>query len=99
LVPCNGYSNERSCHEYLTNLHPCIHHCFSGNCSARLRYWQKGKRDTNQQNLFAIGLLIVGVAVVLLLMDVIESGVAAVIGIVGIGLIATSGISNIKRMR
>ena len=48
---------------------------------------------------FAIGLLIVGVAVVLLLMDVIESGVAAIIGIVGIGLIAASGSSNIKRMR
>jgi len=51
------------------------------------------------KTLFAIGLLIVGVAVVLLLMDVIESGVAAVIGIVGIGLIAASGRSNMKRMR
>ena len=51
------------------------------------------------KTLFAIGLLIVGVAVVLLLMDVIESGVAAVIGIVGIGLIAASGRSNVKRMR
>jgi hypothetical protein len=51
------------------------------------------------KTLFAIGLLIVGVAVMLLLMDVIESGVAAVIGIVGIGLIAASGRSNIKRMR
>jgi hypothetical protein len=36
---------------------------------------------------------------VLLLMGVIESGVAALIGIVGIGLIAASGTSNIKRMR
>jgi len=51
------------------------------------------------KTLFAIGLLIVGVDVVLLLMDVIESGVAAAIGIVGIGLIAASGRSNIKRMR
>jgi hypothetical protein len=34
----------------------------------------------------------------LLVMGVIESGVAAVIGIVGIGLIAASGRSNIKRM-
>ena len=51
------------------------------------------------KTLFAIGLLIVGIAVVLLLIDVIESGVAAIIGIVGIGLIAASGRSNIKRMR
>jgi len=61
-----------------------------------------GKRGTEipiNKTLFAIGLLIVGIAVVLLLMDVIESGVAAIIGIVGIGLIAASGRSNIKRMR
>jgi len=61
-----------------------------------------GKRRTDisiNKTLFTIGLLIVGVAVVLLLMDVIESGVAATIGIVGIGLIAASGRSNIKRMR
>lgn len=59
------------------------------------------KRRTDisiNKTLFAIGLLIVGVAVALLLMDVIESGVAAIIGIVGIGLIAASGRSNIKRM-
>ncbi len=60
---------------------------------------KQGKEIPINKTLFAIGLLIVGVAVVLLLMDVIESGVAAVTGIVGIGLIATSGISNIKRMR
>ena len=61
-----------------------------------------GKRRTDisiNKTLFTIGLLIVGVAVVLLLMDVIESGVAATIGIMGIGLIAASGRSNIKRMR
>lgn len=51
------------------------------------------------KTLFAIGLLIVGVAAVLLLMDVIESGVTAAIGILGIGLIAASGSSNMKRMR
>jgi hypothetical protein len=51
------------------------------------------------KTLFTIGLLIVSVAVVLLLMDVIESGVAAAIGVVGIGLIAASGRSYIKRMR
>jgi len=59
----------------------------------------RGKEMPISKTLFAIGLLIIGVAVVLLLMDVIESGVAAVIGIMGIGLIATSGRSNIKRMR
>lgn len=48
--------------------------------------------------LFAFGLLIVGVAVVLLLMNVIESGVAAMMGIMGIGLIAASGASKMKRM-
>lgn len=51
------------------------------------------------KTLFAIGLLIVGIDAVLLLTNVIESGVAAMIGIVGIGLIAASGRSNIKRMR
>ena len=60
---------------------------------------KRGKEIPINKTLFAIGLLIVGVAVVLLLMDAIESGVAAVIGIVGIGLIAASGRSNIKRMR
>ena len=51
------------------------------------------------KTLFVIGLLIVGLAAGLLLMNVIESGVAAAIGIIGIGLIAASGRSNIKRMR
>jgi hypothetical protein len=51
------------------------------------------------KTLFAVGLVIVGTAAVLLLLDVIESGVAAAIGILGIGLIAASGKSNIKRMR
>jgi len=61
-----------------------------------------GKRRTEisiNKTLFAIGLLIVGVAAILLMMGVIESGVAAAIGIVGIGLIAASGGSNMKRMR
>jgi FtsH-binding integral membrane protein len=60
---------------------------------------KRGKEIPINKTLFAIGLLIVGIAVVLLLIDVIESGVAAIIGIVGIGLIAASGRSNIKRMR
>ena len=51
------------------------------------------------KTLFVIGLLIVALAAVLLLMNVIESGVAAAIGILGIGLIAASGRSNIKRIR
>jgi FtsH-binding integral membrane protein len=60
---------------------------------------KRGKEIPINKTLFAIGLLIVGVAAVLLLMGVIESGVAALIGIVGIGLIAASGRSNMKRMR
>lgn len=51
------------------------------------------------KTLFVIGLLIAGLAAGLLLMNVIESGVAAAIGILGIGLIAASGRSNIKRIR
>lgn len=51
------------------------------------------------KTLFAIGLLIVLIAAALLLVDVIESGVAAAIGILGIGLIAASGRSNLKRIR
>ena len=60
---------------------------------------KRGKEIPINKTLFAIGLLIVGVAVVLLPIDVIESGVAGAIGIVGIGLIATSSRSNIKRLR
>jgi FtsH-binding integral membrane protein len=60
---------------------------------------KRGKEIPINKTLFAIGLLIAGVAAVLLLMDVIESGIAAIIGIVGIGLIAASGGSNMKRMR
>ena len=48
--------------------------------------------------LFAIGLVIAGIDAVLLLMNAVESGVAAVIGMLAIGLIAASGRSNIKRM-
>jgi len=59
---------------------------------------KKGVEIPINKPLFAIGLLAVGIVAVLLLMDVIESGVAAAIGIVGIGLIAASGRSNIKRM-
>jgi FtsH-binding integral membrane protein len=60
---------------------------------------RRGKEIPINKTLFAIGLLIAGVAAVLLVMDVIESGIAAIIGIVGIGLIAASGRSNMKRMR
>jgi len=51
------------------------------------------------KTLFIIGLVIVGIDATLLLMNVIESGVAAAIGMLGIGLIAASGRSNIKRMQ
>ena len=53
----------------------------------------------NDPGLFMVGLIIVISAAGLLVMNVIESGVAAMIGIVEIGLIAASGRSNIKRMR
>ena len=50
-----------------------------------------------------VGLFIAGLVIAigdagLLVMDVIESGVAAMIGIVGIGLIAASGRSKNKKM-
>jgi len=41
--------------------------------------------------LFIVGLCIALAAAALLFFNIIESGVAAVIGILGIGLIATSG--------
>ena len=47
--------------------------------------------------MFGLGLLIVFTAAALLLLNVVESGVAAAIGILGIGLIAASGRSNMKR--
>ena len=54
---------------------------------------------TFNPGLFIVGLIIAISAAGLLVMGVIESGVAAMIGIVGIGLIAASGRSNIKRIR
>jgi hypothetical protein len=47
--------------------------------------------------MFFCGLLVVITAAALLLLNVIESGIAAMIGIVGIGLIAASGRSKIKK--
>jgi hypothetical protein len=43
------------------------------------------------KTMFVLGLLIALTAAALLLMDIIESGVAAAIGILAIGLIAASG--------
>jgi len=48
--------------------------------------------------LFIVGLSIALVAAARLFLNIIESGVAAVIGILGIGMIAASGISKIKRL-
>jgi hypothetical protein len=48
------------------------------------------------KTMFFLGLLIVLLAAALLLLDVVESGVAAAIGILGIGLIAASGRTNKK---
>ena len=42
--------------------------------------------------LFIIGLVICGVAAGLLLLGAIESGVAALIGVIGIGLIGSSAV-------
>jgi hypothetical protein len=47
--------------------------------------------------LFIVGLCIALAAAALLFLHIIESGVAAVIGSMGIGLIAASGYSTIKR--
>lgn len=51
------------------------------------------------KTLFGLGLLIMLIATTFLFLDIIESGVAAAVGILGIGLIAASGRSNIKRIR
>lgn len=40
--------------------------------------------------MFAVGLLIALIAAALLVLNVIESGIAALVGIIGIGLIAAS---------
>jgi len=48
------------------------------------------------KTMFFLGLWIVLLAAALLLLDVVESGVAAAIGILGIGLIAASGRTNKK---
>jgi len=45
-----------------------------------------------------LGLCIALAAAALLFLNIIESGVAAMIGIPGIGLIVASGISKIKRL-
>jgi hypothetical protein len=43
------------------------------------------------KTMFGLGLSIALIAAALLLLDVIESGVAAAIGMIGIALLATSG--------
>jgi hypothetical protein len=48
--------------------------------------------------LFLAGLCIALTSAALLFFGIIEPGVAAMIGIVGIGLIAASGMSHIKRL-
>jgi hypothetical protein len=55
-------------------------------------YNQSKEFDMNiNKTMFGLGLLIALVAATLLVLGVIESGVAALIGMVGIGLIAASG--------
>ena len=48
--------------------------------------------------LFIAGLCVALAAAGLLVLNIIESGTAAVIGILGIGLIAASGSSKIRRL-
>jgi hypothetical protein len=48
--------------------------------------------------MLGLGLLIALTAAALLLLGVIESGVAAMIGIIGIGLIASSGGVNRRKI-
>jgi hypothetical protein len=50
------------------------------------------------RTLFVLGLLIVLIAAVILVLDVIESGVAAAIGMLGIGLLAASGRRSRNRL-
>lgn len=50
-------------------------------------------------SLFLLGLLIALAAAALLVLKVIESGPAAVIGILGIGLIATAGAAGRRAPR
>lgn len=55
-------------------------------------YNQSKEFDMNiNKTVFSLGLLIALTAATLLFLGVIESGVAAVIGMLGIGLIAASG--------
>jgi hypothetical protein len=55
-------------------------------------YNQSKEFDMNiNKTMFGLGLLIALIAATLLFFGVIESGVAALIGMVGIGLIAASG--------
>ena len=48
--------------------------------------------------LFMVGLSIALAAAALMFLNIIESGVAAMIGILGIGLIGASSIAKIKRL-
>ena len=49
------------------------------------------------KTMFGLGLLIVLIAAALLLLDVVESGVAGAIGMIGIVLLATSGSGRRKQ--
>ena len=57
------------------------------------------RRMVMDRILFAAGLLVALVAAGLLVLNVIESGPAAAIGIVGIGLIGASGAAAAGRRR
>ena len=52
-----------------------------------------------QKILFIVGLCIVLTAAALLFFHIIESGIAAMIGIVGIGLIGASGLWSARKER
>lgn len=43
------------------------------------------------KTMFGLGLLVVVIAAALLLLDIVESGVAGAIGMIGIALLAASG--------
>lgn len=63
----------------------------AGDHGSRRRREEVSVLDNVNRVQFSLGLLVVFVAAALLLLDVIESGVAGAMGIIGLGLIAASG--------
>jgi len=82
----------------ITPGHSLSGSCFGRLCCGRVLIFRCIFRYSMNKILFLVGLCIALTSAALLFFGLIEPGPAAVIGIVGIGLIGASGMSHIRRL-